>query len=910
MARLSQFRRTVSVMALIAIVGTLCVVGVSSAAGAQNTEVTVGEHSQPSVSEDGRYLVYTRFVGGPGGTGRNQIFFRDLTLGTEEQISTGPNGPGDGDSWYGDVSNDGRYVVFESTSSNLVLNDGNGDADVFLKDRLTGALTVVSGDAGGPRGGVSPVISADGSRVAFLSLYDFDRSAGSGTYDVHLYDIPTGEHSEVSLTLTNSSGTGDGTHESRSATGVRSIDISGDGSRVAFLSNDAGLVPNDLNGLADAFVRNVAAGTTRRASVGSLGTEANAPATEVQISDNGGHVVFASAASNLVSADTNGASDVYLHDLSSGATQRVSVDSFGGEASGFSSEAEIGKDDRAIAFSSTAANLVEDDKNGRRDVFVRDVDLDTTERVSVSSSGSEGNNDSGGAELTNSASRVTFWSRAADLAPNDSSTSMDIFLRDLGQSTTTRIVGYRASTSPTGPSQDEEDDPRTLANEAKADVITQLSRVDPERITCARGFTPDDSRLCLVSATTQSTFSVTGRVMDARSFDPIGGATVAITYNGSTLTTSSQPDGDFVLADLPAPQTSEVQATVTAQAAGYGAYTVSGHRLLPGEGYGASILLHTSAYSNSVAGPDHMGSGLSDAASPSGGNCEDTKAEFDHCRPPGRVEVDVYTSCAYENESFLFTEWYPWEFYVKKVVMSEVEGEFSELDNRQEKTAYLRTIGIAVHSYAWRERLDGFTLDGRENDQCFMPDKMVPAWWGNKLDLPLARRIVKDGVVQSTQHRGGEPHGCDPPWFLEGNYKLEQNDATRCADGDGGTSLDEWTEITNAYYDPNGWNLVDARPPDFDRARARPGEESGTIVIKWRGTGIWRSEVCRITSGQGGVPVCDKEVARKKFNGRCNCIRTVARDNDRLASGREYFYEITIFNRKGSNVRSVSATAP
>ena len=138
--------------------------------------------------------------------------------------------------------------------------------------------------------------------------------------------------------------------------------------------------------------------TTERVSVDSTGNQAEGADYSVtyipSISADGRFVAFTSAAINLVPGDTNGVADVFVHDRLTGTTERVSVDSAGTQGNGNSSEPSISADGRFVAFSSDATNLVPGDTNGARDVFVHDRLTGTTERVSVDSTGAEGNSSS------------------------------------------------------------------------------------------------------------------------------------------------------------------------------------------------------------------------------------------------------------------------------------------------------------------------------------------------------------------------------------------------------------------------------------------------------------------------------------------------------------------------------------
>ncbi len=129
----------------------------------------------------------------------------------------------------------------------------------------------------------------------------------------------------------------------------------------------------------------------QRVSVDSTGGQGNGRSFLPSISADGRYVAFYSEADNLVEGDTNGAGDIFVRDLQLGTTTRVNIGPAGGQANGFSAEPSISADGRYVAFSSIASNLVSGDTNGSSDVFVRDLQLGTTTRVSVDSAGVQGN---------------------------------------------------------------------------------------------------------------------------------------------------------------------------------------------------------------------------------------------------------------------------------------------------------------------------------------------------------------------------------------------------------------------------------------------------------------------------------------------------------------------------------------
>ena len=182
-----------------------------------------------------------------------------------------------------------------------------------------------------------------------------------------------------------------------------------------------------------------------RVSVSNSGTQGNGESYIHALSADGRFVAFQSLASNLVPGDSNASWDVFVRDLQAGTTERVSVDSAGVQGNSFSWSPSISADGRFVAFSAGASNLVPGDTNGKRDVFVRDRLLGTTERVSLSSAGLEGSGDSENASISADGRFVAFYSEAPDLIPTNTNGCGDIFLRDRLLSTTELI-----SVDPTG----------------------------------------------------------------------------------------------------------------------------------------------------------------------------------------------------------------------------------------------------------------------------------------------------------------------------------------------------------------------------------------------------------------------------------------------------------------------------
>jgi Tol biopolymer transport system component len=208
--------------------------------------------------------------------------------------------------------------------------------------------------------------------------------------------------------------------------------ISANGRFVAFSSDASNLVPADTNASSDGFVRDQQLGATERVSVSSLGEQGDGDSYARCISADGRFVGFQSWASNLVPGDTNGELDVFVRDRLMGMTERVSISSTGAQANSDSYGPSVSADGRYVAFSSGSSNLVPGDTSGYFDVFVRDRLTGTTEWVSLSSSGQQGDENSGidGCSISADGRFVAFYSCAHNLVPGDTNQLPDVFVRD------------------------------------------------------------------------------------------------------------------------------------------------------------------------------------------------------------------------------------------------------------------------------------------------------------------------------------------------------------------------------------------------------------------------------------------------------------------------------------------------
>jgi Tol biopolymer transport system component len=190
------------------------------------------------------------------------------------------------------------------------------------------------------------------------------------------------------------------------------------------------------------FVVAVDAGMTsvvERVSVSNSGQQANQQSWGPGISADGRIVVFLSNASNLVENDTNGVTDVFVRDRQTQTTTRVSVASDGSQVTGFNGAGWVSADGRFVGFSSTASNLVPDDTNGVTDIFVHDLQTHETTRLRPGVDGAEANAALQMWGISGDGRELLILSAASNLVPNDSNGVTDVFVHDRQSGTTTRI---------------------------------------------------------------------------------------------------------------------------------------------------------------------------------------------------------------------------------------------------------------------------------------------------------------------------------------------------------------------------------------------------------------------------------------------------------------------------------------
>lgn len=341
-------------------------------------------------------------------------------------------GEADNYSFGGAPSADARFIAFGSLAGNLVPGDSNGASDVFLRDGISGLVTVVSADANGNPGNAESYcyegcISADGRFVLFGSAAsDLVPGDTNGARDVFVRDLLTSTTTRVSLDS-----------EGLQLFGTCWPDcISANGMVVAFTSALDGVVPEDANGIEDVFVHDTLTGTTERVSVSSAGIGADAISQSPSLSGDGRYVVFSSWSTNLVASDANAVTDVFLRDRLLEQTTLVSVASSGAQGDAASFSPFITPDGRYVALASYASNLVPGDANAECDIFVKDLTTGVVMLASVATSGAQGNGGSVAPSLSSDGRFVGFQSIADNFWPVDTNLCADGFVHDLITGTT------------------------------------------------------------------------------------------------------------------------------------------------------------------------------------------------------------------------------------------------------------------------------------------------------------------------------------------------------------------------------------------------------------------------------------------------------------------------------------------
>lgn len=283
-----------------------------------------------------------------------------------------------------------------------------------------------------------PDISADGDRIVFATNLGMAPEDTNRLTDIYLYDRPARAFILASPTPAGPDG--------RRAAGIDGVStavvsrISHDGRYVVYASTSHGLIAADTNPQYDVYLFDSATGLVHLASQSYDGSALNDIVSWPDVTSVGGRiwVVFQTASPKIVPGDTNGVADVFMRDMVTGETVRVSLGNDGAQADGASGQPAISRDGNWVAFYSRATNLVPGDTNGLGDIFVRNLLNNTTVRISVGPGGAEANGESQAPDISGDGGRVIFRSAATNLVANDTNGVVDVFVSNRGDGSVTR----------------------------------------------------------------------------------------------------------------------------------------------------------------------------------------------------------------------------------------------------------------------------------------------------------------------------------------------------------------------------------------------------------------------------------------------------------------------------------------
>jgi uncharacterized repeat protein (TIGR01451 family) len=419
----------VGILELISVSST----GVQGNSDSGTTGFTSPSNDRASITADGRFVAFMSFADNlvPGDTNQvADVFVRDRLTGATERVSVSPRGrEGDGHSGFGliagaDISDDGRFIAFVSQATNFARRDTNGNPDVFVHDRLTATTELVSrGLDGDPATGTDVEISADSRFVAFRS---FAQNLVPNHPEFDFFDhiyVYDRQTQVIERVDVDNNGV-----LGNSSAG--NLAISADGRYIAFDSFADNLVPGmgDQGGV-DVFVRDRVSSTTEGISTGGDTGVFEGNSFLSSISATGRFVGFSSADPTFP-GDANGfITDAFVFDRQTGVVQLVSRSSVGTQGNDESSSPLVSADGTSVVFSSRASNLVDGDTNGVFDVFRRDLVTGTTVRLSADDE--EFSFDVIGSDITPDGLVVSLLTRAALLPEQDVGFSaMDVYVLD------------------------------------------------------------------------------------------------------------------------------------------------------------------------------------------------------------------------------------------------------------------------------------------------------------------------------------------------------------------------------------------------------------------------------------------------------------------------------------------------
>src|SRR5258706_5590688 len=324
-----------------------------------------------------RASLRTTFLGTTVGVLSLVVLRAPAAISPPELISMNPDStPGNANSYEGQVTPNGRYVVYDPLASNLGVNFSASDFQIVLRDRKEGTNFLVSHDAAGNAGNGSsydPFISPNGRWITYQSSSDNLVTGDTNAKDdLFLYDRATDTTTLISRNALGAPANGNAQ--------IYGASLTSNGRSLVFYSQATDLLPEADNGNYQAFLMDVRTGALTLLSADAAGVQGDGTSRYPSISPNGKWVAFESSSTNLVAGDANAKYDIFVRDLRHGTIQRASVNDAGTEGNGHSDGPVISSNGRYVAFYSQATNLVASDGNAKEDVFLLDMQAGTTIR--------------------------------------------------------------------------------------------------------------------------------------------------------------------------------------------------------------------------------------------------------------------------------------------------------------------------------------------------------------------------------------------------------------------------------------------------------------------------------------------------------------------------------------------------
>ena len=454
-------------------------------------------------------------------------------------------------------------------------------APVFVTSLVSGETGVPGAASNNDSSGKA--VSADARYVAFDSTAsNLDPADVDLGQDVFLRDTQGGSTTLVSRASDTAGGPG-----AKGDGPSSNPDVSGDRRYVAFVSRASNLAPADRDATADVFVRDTRDGTTTLVSRGSsAGAKGDRDSSDPAVSGDGRYVAFVSEATNLVAGDTNLKADVFVHDMQADTTvlvSRSSESSGNDPGNGDSADPAISRDGHFVTFESVASNVVAGD-TATMDVFVRDTQTGTTTLVSRSSAtgGNEiGNGESADPDISGDGRYVTFDSRASNLDSADRDQVRDVFVRDRSNDTTTLVSRLTGASGPQANS--ESANPAISDDGRNIGFDSAATNIDDADHDDNRDVYERDIQASVTTLVSRATGG-SGSQANQDAFMPAissGGRTVAFTSHATNLDPGDSDTGADVFVHDDTIDTTALVSRATGTA---GSKDASGHPRMSGDG--------------------------------------------------------------------------------------------------------------------------------------------------------------------------------------------------------------------------------------------------------------------------------------------------------------------------------------